>query len=112
MLGDLVSMIGGRLVVREDGDTQSDLRKAEKAHSYHTPRLLLPLELIRAKQKAYPQWVIPRTKRHSKRGFSSYGQYQCQKLPYRYILPVLVGKIVKALASWPLGKDSSSSWLV
>jgi HEAT repeat protein len=43
LLGDLLSMIGGTTVLRTDGDTQDDIRKAEKAQAQLT--LTLGIEI-------------------------------------------------------------------
>lgn len=36
LLGDLLSLIGGTTVLRTDGDTQDDIRKAERAQAQLT----------------------------------------------------------------------------
>ncbi|KAI2506869.1 HEAT repeat [Fragilaria crotonensis] len=98
LLGDLLSMIGGTSVVKGDGDTQDDLRKAEKAQAQIAlalgtetrKRVLSGLYLARSdttsvvRQSAVQVWktVVSVTARS-----------------LRDILPVLVSKIVEALAS-------------
>ena len=98
LLGDLLSMIGGTSVVKGDGDTQDDLRKAEKAQAQIAlalgtetrKRILSGLYLARSdttsvvRQSAVQVWktVVSVTARS-----------------LRDILPVLVSKIVEALAS-------------
>ena len=98
LLGDLLSMIGGTSVVKGDGDTQDDIRKAEKAQAHIAlalgaatrQRVLSGLYLARSdttsvvRQSAIQVWktVVSVTARS-----------------LREILPVLVSQIVEALAS-------------
>jgi len=98
LLGDLLSLIGGTKVVKGDGDTQEDVRQAERAQaqialalgSDTRKRVLSSLYMARSdtaavvRQSAVQVWktvvsVTPRT--------------------LREILDVLVGQIVTALAS-------------
>jgi len=98
LLGDLLSMIGGTTVVKGDGDTQDDIRKAERAQAQIAlalgndtrKRVLSGLYLARCdtaavvRQSAVQVWktVVSVTAR-----------------ALRDILQVLVGKVVDALAS-------------
>jgi len=98
LLGDLLSMIGGTSVVKGDGDTQDDIRKAEKAQAQLAlvlgvdtrRRVLSRLYMARCdsvhavRQSALQVWktVVSVTAR-----------------TLRDILSVLVSKIVKDLAS-------------
>lgn len=98
LLGDLLSMIGGTQVVRGEGDTQDDIRKAERAQaqialalgSETRRRVLSGLYLARSdtvflvRQSALQVWktVVSVTAR-----------------TLRDILPVLVSKIIEDLAS-------------
>jgi len=98
LLGDLLSMIGGTTLVKGDGDTQDDLRKAERAQAQialalgtdNRKRVLSGLYLARSddiyavRQIALQVWktVVSVTGR-----------------TLRDILPVLVSKIIDDLAS-------------
>lgn len=98
LLGDLLSMIGGTYVVRGDGDTQDDIRRAEKAQAQIAlslgvetrKRVLSELYLARGdsvhavRQSAIQVWktVVSVTAR-----------------TLREILPVLVSRIIEGLAS-------------
>jgi hypothetical protein len=98
LLGDLLSMIGGTQVVKGEGDTQDDIRKAERAQaqialvlgSETRKRVLSGLYLARSdsvhmvRQSAVQVWktVVSATPR-----------------TLREILPVLVAKIIDVLAS-------------
>jgi hypothetical protein len=98
LLGDLLSMIGGTSMVKGDGDTQDDIRKAERAQAQIAlalgtdtrKRVLSGLYLARSdmttavRQSAVMVWktVVSVTARS-----------------LRDILPVLVSQIVDALAS-------------
>jgi HEAT repeat protein len=98
LLGDLLSMIGGTTLLRTDGDTQDDIRKAEKAQAQLTltlgvetrNRVLGDIYLARndsfvdVRQTAVKVWktVVSVTAR-----------------TLRQILPVLVNRIVTDLAS-------------
>lgn len=98
LLGDLLSMIGGTTVLRTDGDTQDDIRKAEKAQAQLTltlgvdtrNRVLGDIYLARndsyvaVRQTAVQVWktVVSVTAR-----------------TLRQILPVLVSRVVSDLAS-------------
>jgi HEAT repeat protein len=98
LLGDLLSMIGGTSVIKGDGDTQDDIRKAEKAQaqialalgSDTRKRILSGLYLARSdttsavRQIAVQVWktVVSVTARS-----------------LREILPMLVNQVVDALAS-------------
>ncbi|KAL7580198.1 hypothetical protein ACA910_012947 [Epithemia clementina (nom. ined.)] len=98
LLGDLLSMIGGTTVVRGDGDTQDDIRKAEKAQAQIAlvlgadtrKRVLSELYLARSdavylvRQNALQVWktVVSVTAR-----------------TLRDILSVLVSRIIENLAS-------------
>jgi HEAT repeat protein len=98
LLGDLLSMIGGTQVIRGEGDTQDDIRKAERAQvqialtlgSDTRKRVLSGLYLARSdtvflvRQSALQVWktVVSVTAR-----------------TLRDILPVLVSKIIDDLAS-------------
>lgn len=98
LLGDLLSLIGGTSVIKGDGETQDDVRKAERAQaqialvlgSDTRKRVLSGLYLARSdtaavvRQSAIQVWktVVSVTAR-----------------TLRDILKVLVGKIVDALAS-------------
>jgi HEAT repeat protein len=98
LLGDLLSLIGGTQVIRGDGDTQDDIRKAERAQAQIAlalgvetrKRVLSSLYLARSdtvhmvRQSAIQVWktVVSVTAR-----------------TLRDILPVLVSKIVNDLAS-------------
>jgi hypothetical protein len=98
LMGDLLSMIGGTTLLRTDGDTQDDIRKAEKAQAQIT--LTLGMETrnsvlsdiyvarndcaVAVRQTAVQVWktVVSVTARS-----------------LRQILPVLVSKVVTDLAS-------------
>ena len=98
LLGDLLSMIGGTSVVKGDGDTQDDIRRAEKAQAQIAlvlgaetrKRVLSELYLARSdsvhavRQSALQVWktVVSVTVR-----------------TLRDILPVLVNRIIEGLAS-------------
>eukprot|EP00980_Cylindrotheca_fusiformis_P009505 scaffold2077_cov119-Cylindrotheca_fusiformis.AAC.8 len=98
LLGDLLSMIGGTTVLRTDGDTQDDIRRAEKAQAQLTltlgvenkNKVLGDIYLARSdsyvsvRQTAIQVWktVVSVTAR-----------------TLRQILPVLVTRVVKDLAS-------------
>ena len=98
LLGDLLSMIGGTSVLRTDGDTQDDIRRAERAQAQLTlvlgmetrNRVLSDVYLARSdnavvvRQAAVQVWktVVSVTAR-----------------TLRQILPVLVGRVVSDLAS-------------
>jgi len=103
LVGDLVSMIGGTTVLRTDGDTQDDIRKAEKAQAQLTltlgfetrNRILGEIYLARSdsavavRQTAVQVWktVVSVTAR-----------------TLRQILPVLVTRVVSDLASGDIEK--------
>jgi len=98
LLGDLLSMIGGTTVLRTDGDTQDDIRRAERAQAQLTlvlgiqtrNRVLSDVYLARSdnaiavRQAAVQVWktVVSVTAR-----------------TLRQILQVLVGRVVTDLAS-------------
>jgi HEAT repeat protein len=98
LLGDLLSMIGGTTVVKGDGDTQDDIRRAERAQvqialtlgAETRKRILSRLYLARSdssyavRQNALQVWktVVSVTAR-----------------TLREIVPVLVARIVESLAS-------------
>ena len=98
LLGDLLSMIGGTTVVKGDGETQDDIRRAERAQAQIAlvlgaetrRRVLSGLYMARSdtasvvRQSAVQVWktVVSVTAR-----------------TLRDIMPVLVGQIVDALAS-------------
>ena len=98
LVGDLLSMIGGTSVLRTDGDTQDDIRRAEKAQAQLTltlgfetrNRILGEVYLARSdssgavRQTAIQVWktVVSVTAR-----------------TLRQILPVLVTRVVSDLAS-------------
>lgn len=101
--GDLLSMIGGTTVLRTDGDTQDDIRKAEKAQAQLTltlgietrNRILSEIYLARSdsavavRQTAVQVWktIVSVTAR-----------------TLRQILPVLVARVVSDLASGDVDK--------
>ncbi|KAL3916015.1 MAG: hypothetical protein SGILL_005369, partial [Bacillariaceae sp.] len=98
LLGDLLSMIGGTSVLRTDGDTQDDIRRAERAQAQLTLILGMPTRnrvlsdvylarsdnAVAVRQAAVQVWktVVSVTAR-----------------TLRQILPVLVGRVVSDLAS-------------
>lgn len=103
LTGDLLSMIGGTTVLRTDGDTQDDIRKAEKAQAQLTltlgietrNRVLSEIYLARndtavaVRQTAVQVWktIVSVTAR-----------------TLRQILPVLVTRVVADLASGDIDK--------
>jgi hypothetical protein len=103
LTGDLLSMIGGTTVLRTDGDTQDDIRKAEKAQAQLTltlgietrNRVLSEIYLARndsavaVRQTAVQVWktIVSVTAR-----------------TLRQILPVLVARVVSDLASGDIEK--------
>jgi HEAT repeat protein len=107
LLGDLLSMIGGTTVLRTDGDTQDDIRRAERAQAQltlvlgiHTRnRVLSDLYLARSdhaiavQQAAIQVWrtVVSVTAR-----------------TLRQILQTLVGRVVSDLASGDIGKTETA----
>lgn len=103
LIGDLLSMIGGTTVLRTDGDTQDDIRKAERAQAQITltlgietrNRVLSEIYLARSdsavavRQTAVQVWktIVSVTAR-----------------TLRQILPVLVARVVSDLASGDVEK--------
>jgi HEAT repeat protein len=108
LLGDLLSMIGGTTVLRTDGDTQDDIRRAERAQAQLTlvlgiqtrNRVLSDLYLARSdnavavRQAAVQVWktVVSVTAR-----------------TLRQILQTLVGRVVSDLASGDVEKTETAA---
>ncbi|KAG7353289.1 heat repeat-containing protein [Nitzschia inconspicua] len=107
LLGDLLSMIGGTTVLRTDGDTQDDIRRAERAQAQLTlalgiqtrNRVLSDIYLARSdnavavRQAAVQVWktVVSVTGR-----------------TLRQILQTLVGRVVSDLASGDIEKTETA----
>ena len=106
LLGDLLSMLGGTVVLRTDGDTQDDMRKAEQALA----QLTLCLGLTTRNQVLAELYLLRSDTAHSVRT----GAIQVWKTvvpvtarTLRQILPVLVQRVVSDLAN--SSSESSSS---
>eukprot|EP00535_Pseudo-nitzschia_heimii_P006924 CAMPEP_0197189268 /NCGR_PEP_ID=MMETSP1423-20130617/19466_1 /TAXON_ID=476441 /ORGANISM="Pseudo-nitzschia heimii, Strain UNC1101" /LENGTH=2796 /DNA_ID=CAMNT_0042641327 /DNA_START=47 /DNA_END=8437 /DNA_ORIENTATION=- len=98
LLGDLLSMIGGTTVLRTDGDTQDDIRRAERAQAQITQVLglttrnhvLSDVYLSRSDNAAAVRHAAVQV-------WKTVVSVTARTL--RQILPVLVSRVVKDLAS-------------
>eukprot|EP00934_Nitzschia_sp_Nitz4_P004140 Nitzschia sp. Nitz4//scaffold10_size219509//6161//15193//NITZ4_001393-RA/size219509-augustus-gene-0.260-mRNA-1//-1//CDS//3329532815//4130//frame0 len=98
LIGDLLSMIGGTTVLRTDGDTQDDIRRAEKAQAQLT--LTLGIE---TRNRVLSEVYLARSDSESSVRHTAVQVWKTvvsvTARTLRQILPVLVTRVVADLAS-------------
>jgi len=103
LTGDLLSMIGGTTVLRTDGDTQDDIRKAEKAQAQLT--LTLGIE---TRNRVLSEVYLARSDSSSAVRHTAVQVWKTvvsvTARTLRQILPVLVARVVSDLASGDVDK--------
>jgi HEAT repeat protein len=103
LLGDLLSMIGGTTVLRTDGDTQDDIRRAERAQA----QLTLVLG-IQTRNRVFSDIYLARSdnavavRQGAVQVWKTVVSVTARTL--RQILPVLVNRVVTDLASGDVEK--------
>jgi HEAT repeat protein len=103
LLGDLLSMIGGTTVLRTDGDTQDDIRRAERAQAQITQVLG-----IRTRNRVLSDVYLARSDNASAVRHAAVQVWKTvvsvTARTLRQILQVLVSRVVKDLASGDVEK--------